>query len=602
MNTSNAATTDAGEHEDELEQLLTTETGAPGRQSTWFGSATSPLLGAVHIPDGSAARGAVVLAPPLGKEQVDSYRGLALLAQNLCAAGLLVLRFDYAGTGDSAGAQDDDGIVEQWRRSVVSAVEFVRHCGVQNVAVVGLRAGSLLAASVAAECGPLTAMVFWDPVVSGRSYLREQRALYSLSVTHDDESDPRVSIIGAVLHADVATEFATLDSSKLQQLNCPVLVATRAERGDAKPVRRLVDTQQADERTLTDHHKFLEPPGWDVVIPRADISAIAEWVETKFAPAASPITVPIRKQAVLATPGGEVVESIEQIGATGLFAIRTTGETTVHNGPAVVMFGTAYEHRVGPVRLWVELARTLATAGISSLRFDRRGTGESGDVGTDDAPKLYSELGDEDALCAVHAASTAGSNVVVAGLCSGAWYASYAAHGAKLNTAILINMREWTTRRVDFTKKSTIEQKPPGLTATALDRAHDAAVRFKNWSQPRMPYGLWLALGRRGWIQVPEISLSALARHGVRASVVLAPDDTRWFFDNRGPESMHRLRRRLRSADVPEVRAYASGDHTLYGRDIRDTVRTDMLETIGNAFGMAIELPAPPVKVSWTPL
>ena len=126
MNTTNTATSESADNRtDELEQLLITEAGVPGRQSTWFGSATSPLLGAVHVPEGSVARGAVVLAPPLGKEQVDSYRGLVLLAQRLCARGLLVLRFDYPGTGDSSGAQDDDGIVEQWQRSVVTAVDFV---------------------------------------------------------------------------------------------------------------------------------------------------------------------------------------------------------------------------------------------------------------------------------------------------------------------------------------------------------------------------------------------------------------------------------------------------------------------------------------------
>lgn len=602
MNTTNTATSESADNRtDELEQLLITEAGVPGRQSTWFGSATSPLLGAVHVPEGSVARGAVVLAPPLGKEQVDSYRGLVLLAQRLCARGLLVLRFDYPGTGDSSGAQDDDGIVEQWQRSVVTAVDFVRQCGVRDVAVVGLRAGSLLAASVADRCGPLAGMVFWDPVVSGRSYLREQRALYSMTVARDDESDPRVSIVGAVLHAGVAAEFSTLDSSKLERLDCPVLVATRSERADATPVRRLVSAQQADEHTLRDHDAFLEPPAWDVVIPRPDIDVIARWVQATFASTTTPVTVPIRRSAVVSTPRGDVVETIERLGDDELFSIRTTAVATTAGGPAVVMYGTAYEHRVGPVRLWVELARTLATAGITSVRFDRRGTGESGDVGADDAPTLYSELGDDDALCAVRSVGTAPDKIVSAGLCSGAWYAGYAAHREGLNTAILINMREWTTRRVDFTKRSTIAQKQ-GLTAIALDRAHTAAVRFKNWSQPRMPYRLWLAFGRRGWIQVPEISLGELQRKGVDASVLLVPDDKQWFLDNRGPESLHRLRRRAEPEHPPVVKAFTDGDHTLFGRDVRDTVRAEILQTIGAALGVHIEPQDPPVKVNWTPL
>ena len=62
--------------------------------ATWFGPAEAPLLGFLHMPEGAQARGGVVLCPPLGKEQVVSYRGMALAAQQLCAAGLVVLRFD----------------------------------------------------------------------------------------------------------------------------------------------------------------------------------------------------------------------------------------------------------------------------------------------------------------------------------------------------------------------------------------------------------------------------------------------------------------------------------------------------------------------------
>ncbi|MGB2719399.1 MAG: hypothetical protein WBC54_06565, partial [Rhodococcus sp. (in: high G+C Gram-positive bacteria)] len=223
---------------------------AGGKYPTWFGPSEAPLFGTVHVPSGGRARGGVVLCPPLGKEQVDSYRGMTLLAQKLSAQGLLVLRFDYRGTGDSWGDQDRPGAVEHWRRSIVEAVDYVRGCGASEVGLVGLRVGALLACSVAAECGPLTAMTLWDPVVKGRSYLHEQRALYSVSVTTDSDTDPRVSIIGAVLHPDSAADFSALDAAKTKT-DAPVLVATRAERGDTKPVRKLVETLSAQEHTLT---------------------------------------------------------------------------------------------------------------------------------------------------------------------------------------------------------------------------------------------------------------------------------------------------------------------------------------------------------------
>lgn len=582
--------------------LLDAEPGDPGRQSTWFGSQSRPLLGSIHVPDGCTARGAVVLCPPLGKEQIDSYRALALMAQKLCAAGLLVLRFDYAGTGDSAGDQDEKQIVEQWQDSVVSAVDFVRACGVEDVALVGLRVGALLAASVADRCGPLTALAFWDPVVSGRAYLREQRALYSVSVVHDDEADPRVSIIGALFDAEVATEFSRLDASKLPSLGCPVLVATREERSDSRPVRTLVANQGADEHRVVDHDLFLEDPGWDVMIPRGDIDAISTWVDAAFRSASTSVVVPIRRSALIPTPSGDVLESIEAFGPAGLFAIRTTATEAVQNGPAVVFYATAFEHRIGPARLWVEMARNLAVHGVSSIRFDRRGVGESGDVDDEDSPRLYSVQGDEDAVAAVHAAGTDPKNVVVAGLCSGGVYAGYAAQRTEVNAAVLINLREWTTRRVDFTKRAMIEQQSPSLTSRAKDRLHTLGVRVKDRSQERMPYRLWLWLGKRGLIQVPEILLRELHESKVRTTVVLGPEDRDWFDANRGPEGMRRLRSRATSATVPQIRAYAGGDHTLYGRDFRETVRWELTSAIASALKLEIEAPVPPVVVDWTPL
>lgn len=589
------------------------EVTAGGKYSTWFGPESQSLLGTVHVPAGGRARGAVVLCPPLGKEQVDSYRGMTLLAQNLCEQGLLVLRFDYLGTGDSYGSQDQQGIVAAWIRSVEHAVEFVRSCGPQDVALVGLRAGALLAASAAAQCGPLTAFTLWDPVVRGRSYLHEQRALYSVSVTADAEEDTRVSIIGSVLHADVASEFAALDLSKLPPLGCPVLVATRSERADTKPVRAVVKNQNAAEHTLSNHDLFLEPSDFEVVVPTADIAHLASWIGDKFSSRDSSsdtaltyaaVTVPLRDSAELLS----VTETIESLGPNALFAIRTTSPLCVPGGPTVVFYPTANEHRVGPVRMWVEIARELAAQGVSVLRFDRRGTGESGEVLGEEITRLYSDEGNEDALAAIRFAGASVQNVLVSGMCSGSWYSSFAARELGVKSAVLLNTLDWTTRRLEFVKRSSMHHESAGLVSKALDHAHNIGVRVKNGLQSRMPYPLWFWLGTRGLIQVPEISLRELEAQGVRTTVLLSPTDTEWFVANRGPEGMRRLRsKKLRGhralrAHATEVKSYVSGDHSLYGRDLRETVRSELLRAVSDAFDVEISAPAPPVPVAWTPL
>ena len=52
---------------------------------------------------GSGTRG-VVLCNTYGHEYVWTYSGMRHLADALSARGMWVLRFDYRGTGDSAGA------------------------------------------------------------------------------------------------------------------------------------------------------------------------------------------------------------------------------------------------------------------------------------------------------------------------------------------------------------------------------------------------------------------------------------------------------------------------------------------------------------------
>lgn len=47
------------------------------------------------------------------------------------------------------------------------------------------------------------------------------------------------------------------------------------------------------------------------------------------------------------------------------------------NAPAVLLWNVGIHHRVGAYRIWVDLARALAEAGYTSLRFDLSGLGDS---------------------------------------------------------------------------------------------------------------------------------------------------------------------------------------------------------------------------------
>ena len=103
----------------------------------WFGPSERPLFGWVHVPDDGRARGAVVLCPPLARELVSTQSCYRLLAEALAGVGLLAIRFDYDGTGDSAGAQTDEARVSAWSTSTRTAIELVRAAGAPVVVAVG---------------------------------------------------------------------------------------------------------------------------------------------------------------------------------------------------------------------------------------------------------------------------------------------------------------------------------------------------------------------------------------------------------------------------------------------------------------------------------
>ncbi|MCU1487507.1 MAG: hypothetical protein JWN67_4253, partial [Actinomycetia bacterium] len=103
---------------------------------TWFGPVDRPLFGWLHAPDGGTARAGVVLCPPTGYEAVCSHRTLRVVAERLAELGIAALRFDYDGTGDSAGRHDDPGRVDAWVGSVEAATTLLRAAGAPVVAAV----------------------------------------------------------------------------------------------------------------------------------------------------------------------------------------------------------------------------------------------------------------------------------------------------------------------------------------------------------------------------------------------------------------------------------------------------------------------------------
>jgi pimeloyl-ACP methyl ester carboxylesterase len=144
----------------------------------FFGRSQRPLFGIHHAPKGVAARDVgVVICPPLGQEYMRTHRALRQLALQLNKSGHHVLRFDYSGTGDSAG-DNTDASLDGWLDDVATAIEELKDsAGVRKVALIGIRFGASLAFIAARARSDIDVIVLWDPAVRGNEHLAELIAL-----------------------------------------------------------------------------------------------------------------------------------------------------------------------------------------------------------------------------------------------------------------------------------------------------------------------------------------------------------------------------------------------------------------------------------------
>ncbi|MGU3432694.1 serine aminopeptidase domain-containing protein [Actinomycetes bacterium M1A6_2h] len=556
--------------------------------NTWFGPASSPLFGTIHHPADGTARGAIVLCPPLGKEHIDTYRGMRLLAQKLARLGLLVLRFDYVGTGDSSGDPTSADAVSRWIDSIEQAVTFARTTGAGDVSLVGLRAGALLLSAAAGRCGPLRSVVLWDPVVAGRPYLREQRAFYQLSLGQDRPDNDLISIVGAELAPGAIDELGSLNSDALAPLDksgadTRVLVVAREEQLATRSLGRLVARLNADVKIAVGHTEFVSPASFLVRIPSDTISHIAEWLSELADTVAQGVDVRERQSATFAGRDGlDVTETIERIGPNRLFAIRSANAAEASDrSAALVINPTANEHRVGVAGMWVKVARTLPQFGISVLRYDRRGTGDTGDVTDKEHTPVYSDESRADVVAAAVHSGVRPSELVLSGLCSGGWNAAYAAMEVGARGAVMANNIIWSTkRRPEF--EGPIDPAVIDAIGTSENGAPDWRLRAKQLLRNHLPYPGWKLLGLRGVTQVPEVLLAALAAKNVKTTVILSPADHEWFVDQRGEEGLRRLERKYAPITVSVAER---GDHSAYHRDMRSHLVTTLVTSVAAEFG-----------------
>lgn len=128
-----------------------------------------------------------------------------------------------------------------------------------------------------------------------------------------------------------------------------------------------------------------------------------------------------------------MIESIANFGPTsGLVGVLAEPENRSPSDLAVVILNAGVIHRVGPGRLHVRLARTLARAGLPAFRLDMAGIGDSDGLGSSESQDEECMMSIAAALDLLEARGTA-HRFILYGACSGAVYAfRYARRDARV--------------------------------------------------------------------------------------------------------------------------------------------------------------------------
>jgi uncharacterized protein len=127
------------------------------------------LFGMYH-PAAKPATQAMLLCAPFGQDQIRTHRLYRQLAQSLAAAGTPVLRFDYYGSGDSAGdsiQRDFDQCIDD---TVTAANELRARSGCERLLAFGARLGGNIALASAARAR-FGGVMLWDPIFDGAAHV-----------------------------------------------------------------------------------------------------------------------------------------------------------------------------------------------------------------------------------------------------------------------------------------------------------------------------------------------------------------------------------------------------------------------------------------------
>lgn len=253
----------------------------------FFPAGKGDLYACHHLPIGAPRGEAVLLCAPAGHEYSRSHRALRQLASLFAKAGYHAFRFDYFGTGDSAGLYEEADPAE-WRHDVAAAIELCRQrAGVASVGLVGARLGASLALQAAQGRRDVPWLILWSPVFDGTVLVAEWRAEHKAVMQGFGQAvaDAEGEILGFPFTERMAIGLAGLDLLAAPPIEVSIkrtLLLHAPE--EAAPAERLAAGLQAG--VAVDRRAFEQGAVWrqetlEPIVPFAVLRGMLDWVEAR---------------------------------------------------------------------------------------------------------------------------------------------------------------------------------------------------------------------------------------------------------------------------------------------------------------------------------
>lgn len=263
----------------------------------------------------------------------------------------------------------------------------------------------------------------------------------------------------------------------------------------------------------------------------------------------------------------------------GLLGIYSTPTELRADAPGVILLNAGLLHRVGPNRLYVDIARHLSARGYPCLRFDMSGVGDSELRG---GGLLYVERAVEDVIEAMDDMSDrlGCREFVLVGLCTGAFNAFRAAvRDDRVGGAVLLDgysyptwrsrIRHYRSRIFELDRWLAYLRRRLGIGGNDGEPLRDDLVVFENEVVPRDRFGAEL----KGLIERDARLLMVYTRLGP-----LAFNYAR---------QMHDAFPELDFERGVDVVYYPDADHTFTFPGNRDALITELAEWVSRYFPVA---------------